>query len=298
VVVGGVGSRFDDQKTGESWHRANQQITGYLYDILEHEGFKVTSLVVPPNETSEGVKTLVTEALARNRCNRIIQIAHFVNEDDKGPYFLFNVSIQHIELDRSRPTGSSGTSVVSVGDYSRDYRYPLTPASLDALFTGMFANSAYLDLKNSGALEPLQRSRGSVAFLSLAEISAFPQLTCAPDADSRTEVRARHIAVAAFTRDTLAGKKATPEELRSAYRKLEVARRALLGGESFETVWAKYSDSSTSDGSSGGDLGFFKRNVMVPEFDKVAFCLSVGEVSPVVRTVFGFHLIQVTGVRN
>jgi peptidyl-prolyl cis-trans isomerase SurA len=50
--------------------------------------------------------------------------------------------------------------------------------------------------------------------------------------------------------------------------------------------------SADASAASGGDLGWFGRNVMVPEFERAAFSLSVGEVSGAVRTQFGYHLIK------
>ncbi len=47
-------------------------------------------------------------------------------------------------------------------------------------------------------------------------------------------------------------------------------------------------------GQQGGELGFFGRGMMVPEFEQAAFSLPVGAVSDPVQTQFGWHLIKVT----
>ena len=54
-------------------------------------------------------------------------------------------------------------------------------------------------------------------------------------------------------------------------------------------------DASTKD--SGGDLGYFERDIMVPEFDKVVFEMGIGELSEVVETDYGFHIIKLTEVQ-
>ena len=50
--------------------------------------------------------------------------------------------------------------------------------------------------------------------------------------------------------------------------------------------------SQCPSGRAGGDLGSFGRGQMVPEFDKVAFTLQPGELSGVVKTKFGFHVLK------
>ncbi len=67
----------------------------------------------------------------------------------------------------------------------------------------------------------------------------------------------------------------------------------LKAGKSFEELAKKHS--TCPSGQRGGDLGFFGKGMMVPEFEKAAFSLEPGMVSAPVKTQFGYHLIKVTG---
>lgn len=69
-------------------------------------------------------------------------------------------------------------------------------------------------------------------------------------------------------------------------------RSQLLRGASFEELAKKYSK-CPSGASNGGNLGFFGRGMMVPEFEQAAFALKVGEISQPVKTQFGYHIIKV-----
>ncbi len=55
--------------------------------------------------------------------------------------------------------------------------------------------------------------------------------------------------------------------------------------------------SKCPSGSAGGDLGWFRKGDMVPEFEKTAFEIPIGEVSQPVKTQFGWHLIYVIAKR-
>ena len=72
--------------------------------------------------------------------------------------------------------------------------------------------------------------------------------------------------------------------------------REVEGKEDFAELAKKYSDDGSARG--GGDLGFAKRGKYVTEFEAAAYKLEEMEVSPVIETQFGFHIIQMLGRRG
>ena len=77
-----------------------------------------------------------------------------------------------------------------------------------------------------------------------------------------------------------------------AMEKIKALKTDIEGGTPFEQVASENSDCPSA--RQGGDLGNFGRGAMVPEFDKAAFELEVGDVSDVIETVFGYHIIYRT----
>ncbi len=103
----------------------------------------------------------------------------------------------------------------------------------------------------------------------------------------KERIRARQILI-------LLPPKAGPEEEAEAEKKAKEVLAKVKAGEDFATLAKQYSEGPTA--SRGGDLGFFSRGRMVPEFEEIAFSLEeVGDTSDVVRTKFGLHIIQLTG---
>lgn len=66
-------------------------------------------------------------------------------------------------------------------------------------------------------------------------------------------------------------------------------------GGNFEELAKKYSIDAAK--TRGGDLGWFGKGSMIPEFEKVAFAMKEGETSGIVRSKFGYHIIKLTGKR-
>lgn len=72
----------------------------------------------------------------------------------------------------------------------------------------------------------------------------------------------------------------------------EVIKKILDNGSDFATL--AFISSRCPSGQAGGDLGQFDKGQMVPEFEEMAFNTPVGEVSDIVQTQFGFHIIKRT----
>ncbi|MCF8258650.1 MAG: peptidylprolyl isomerase [Flavobacteriales bacterium] len=83
----------------------------------------------------------------------------------------------------------------------------------------------------------------------------------------------------------------TAEQKALSKAKAEELRQRVLGGEGFRALAILYSEDPGSS-KKGGELGFFKRGQMVPEFDEFAFRLAEDSISPVFETQFGFHFMQ------
>lgn len=103
------------------------------------------------------------------------------------------------------------------------------------------------------------------------------------------EVHARHILFRAAEGDEKAGKEAEGKA------KAVIAR--LNKGEDFQKVANELTE-DPSGKANGGDLGYFTKEQMVPEFATVAFGLAKGKISGPVKTQFGWHVIQVTERRK
>lgn len=84
---------------------------------------------------------------------------------------------------------------------------------------------------------------------------------------------------------------ATPEEDKAARGKIEDLLKKIKEGSDFSVLAKENSDCPS--GVKGGELGYFSRGQMVVEFEEEAFKLKVDEVSNVVKTNFGYHIIKI-----
>jgi peptidyl-prolyl cis-trans isomerase D len=194
----------------------------------------------------------------------------------------------------------SGWMSVSDADVADEYRrrnekvkLDVVPITADAFTSQVSVNDADLAAhfeKNKDryrigekrkvkyAVVDVERVRETVK-ISDAEIEAFYKQNLATY-QMPEEVRASHIL---FKTE---GKTEADVEAKAA----EVLKRA-KAGEDFAALAKQYSEDD-SNNSKGGDLNYFTRGAMVPEFENAAFSMKTGEISDLVKTSFGFHIIK------
>lgn len=98
-------------------------------------------------------------------------------------------------------------------------------------------------------------------------------------------VRAKHILIKFNPGD--------PADRQRALKTITDLRERILKGESFEKIAKKYSNDSAT-ARRGGDLGYYGKNSFEPAFEAYVWSAPIGQLSDVIETKYGFHLIVVT----
>lgn len=99
------------------------------------------------------------------------------------------------------------------------------------------------------------------------------------------QINAAHILI-------LAPYDASPQDTLAAFNKIKEVRRKAISGEDFETLAKTYSEEPGA-AERGGNLGYFSVFTMVYPFETAAYHTKEGEISDIVRTTFGYHIIKV-----
>jgi len=140
--------------------------------------------------------------------------------------------------------------------------------------------------RNKLLMETLLQSVGKQALTDEAMHKVYDDAVKQMSAEQ--EVHARHILIRAAADDEKAGK--------AAEEKIKAVIERLKKGEDFAKVAAEVTE-DPSGKANGGDLGYFTKEQMVPEFSDVAFKLDKGQISDPVKTQFGWHVIKVEDKR-
>lgn len=104
-------------------------------------------------------------------------------------------------------------------------------------------------------------------------------------------VEAAHILAIFPWKAAGSGESESEEGKREAREKIEMIEQKLEEGEDFEELAKQYSD-DTGTAQNGGSLGYVSKEQMVKEFDEALFSLDEGEISGIVETEYGFHIIK------
>jgi peptidyl-prolyl cis-trans isomerase C len=134
----------------------------------------------------------------------------------------------------------------------------------------------------------IEKELGSKIVVTPQEVKAFydgnPDVFKTPPM-----IRASHILVKV-------DKGATADEKAKALEKIKAVQKRLQNGEDFAQVAKEVSDCPSKE--NGGDLNFFQKGQMVPPFEDAAFSLQQGQISGIVETEFGYHIIKMTDKKD
>src|SRR5271170_4272061 len=159
-------------------------------------------------------------------------------------------------------------------DYLVDLKLAAKKAEADKLTATPEFERKLAYFRQKLAMEELLNSVAKAATTEEAERKAYAEAAKAEP--PQQEIHARHILLP------------TEDEAKKALARVK-------GGEDFAKVATELSKDPSGN---GGDLGWFTKDRMVPEFSDAAFKLKEGEISEPVKTQFGWHIIKIEGVRT
>jgi len=201
-----------------------------------------------------------------------------------GAYTLSVESVADLLVNEERFPAQVGV-VEQVADLWVDYVMLAAAVAADTMLSDIDFAPLVMD-----ELEPLMIVELRDSALQVDTIVTDAELRSQYESDDPAlEIRARHILLPY-------PQNATNTDLNAVRLQAEALRARILGGESFEALARQFSgDPGTA--SLGGDLGFFGRGDMLPQFEEAALALEPGQVSDPVQTQFGLHLIKLEELR-
>lgn len=161
------------------------------------------------------------------------------------------------------------------------------------LFVGykLKVNKAYrLGLQNNPAYQnELKSYRAQLAKTYFNDTKITNELIEEGYERMQKEIKASHILI-------LVDENATPEDTLKAYKKINDVRQKALKGEDFATLAAQFSEDPTAKDNKG-ELGYFTAFRMVYDFENAAYNTAKGQISKIIRTRFGYHILRIEDVR-
>ncbi|MBI4548280.1 MAG: peptidylprolyl isomerase [Ignavibacteriae bacterium] len=244
-------------------------------ELREYRGSLASTYLLEQELTEPGVKKLYDRKREEIRAQHIlIRIQGASSEDTQKAYTKTMGLIQRIKTGESFDTlalkfSDSPTTSKDYGDL-----YYFTGGAL----TGIFEDAAYSLQKGETNATPILTPFG---YITIKVTDRQP---------SKGSLKVRHIMARFHSNPPDSADSA------SAYARIRVVQDSLKRGGDFSKVAMQFSEDPGSS-SQGGDLGWFERRRFVQPFDEAAFRLNVGQVSDVVRTPFGYHILRCDSVK-
>jgi len=246
------------------------QVNG-KFDKRRYLGILSLNRIVPEDFEQMHKQNLLIDKLR----NLILHNTGIVSEEEAREAYLMEnekVNLEYIKVEQKGFLGESKVMPAEVEEYFSDHREDFRIPEKVSLQYMVFRPKDY----------------GDKVDISQEEIKAYYEENI-DDFFVQQQVKARHI-LSKVPPDADSTK---VEEARK--RAEEILARAKKG-EDFASLAEKYSEGPTA--KKGGDLGYFPRGRMAKQFEDAAFSLKPGELSTVVRTQFGFHIIKVEDVKQ
>lgn len=299
-------SKEELDKAIERVESSNGMLPGQLEDALKQQGSnfeqfkenlhdqllisKLINIAVRSKlQTSEeSIREYYRKYIAESKPRREVQLGHiFISlPSEPTPELLASTRNKVRNIHQQLVNGKDFARLVAVYSEAPDRQQQgvmgwFTQGSITQRF------DPALELPLHGLTEPIRTPSGFHILKVLNERWQEPEQV----GTSYDEVHARHILLRI---PTLADEE---DKAKIRNRAEDIASEMKdASDEAFSTRAKEVSQGPSA--SRGGDLGWFKRGAMVPEFEKVAFAMHAGETSDVVKTQFGLHIIRVVAARH
>jgi peptidyl-prolyl cis-trans isomerase D len=206
-----------------------------------------------------------------------------------------------VEKLRTAVTGWMSVSDLEVAEEFRrrneKVKLDVVPLTADAFRSQVTVNDADLAAHFEKNKESYRVGEKRQIRYALVDVDQVRQATTVPDAEIEAfykQNNAQYSTPEQATASHILFKIEGKDENAVRTQAEEVLKRA-KAGEDFAALAKQYSEDD-SNNTNGGSLGTFGRGAMVPEFEQAAFAMKPGEVSDLVKTSFGFHIIKVEKV--
>lgn len=195
------------------------------------------------------------------------------------------------ELQRSIVSNKLRSFVTSTYDMSvkqAELDYKLSETKLDVSFLKVDDSAVEIDVTSEEQTAFADANKSQIENYFKRNASEF---------NREKQVKARHILIGFQGAKRVSGEAAKRSKANAKKKAQTVLAEVRKKGAGFDSVATKYTDEPGGK-AKGGDLGFFKRSTMVKEFSDAAFAMKKGEISGLVESPFGFHIIKVEDVKE